>query len=110
MDFHLNSEYDFWEQKSMGQVSGKISCKELEIGEFSMDAISVKSEVWENNTLSVGLSGVVATTESYWFHIQDGHKVEKISGTGISAASAFTGEEDMLMIEVEFLRKTAPWK
>lgn len=91
--------FDFWKQEFMGIVSGKFSCHQLDTGNcqiialrtlqpnpqflassrhVSMDAVSVKSQIWQDNELTLEISAVKGTSESYWFHIPEKYSVKKV--------------------------------
>ncbi len=80
--------FDFWAQKYLGIVTKTMEVPALKLGEcqalcfreakshpqflassrhVSMDAVSVQKQTWNNATLTVSLTGVPGTTETYWF-------------------------------------------
>lgn len=96
---HEYTAFDFWAQEYLGRVSGHLKCKELDLGScqiialcpvqehpqliassrhVSMDAVSVKSQLWKNNELIVNIKGVPGTVEYYWFHVPAKYVVESV--------------------------------
>lgn len=95
-EYHV---FDFWRQEYIGVVSGEVGVRELALGEcqilafkkvkdlpsfiassrhVSMDAVSVKKTEWDENCLTVSLTGVQCTTEKYWFAIPADMNVLKV--------------------------------
>lgn len=128
---NLNKEdsyyaFDFWSQKNMGIVKDSISCKMLNIGEcqiiglrkvkdipqfiassrhVSMDAISVKKELWTENELCIYLEGVVGTTEAYYFAIPERFILSEVSIEDAQCEHEMI--DDLLKVKVEFIGKEA---
>ena len=121
--------FDFWKQEYLGVVTGKIFCRELNLGEcqilalkkvqeipqfiassrhVSMDAVSVKDIVWSDNQLSVSLEGVIGTKESYYFAVPENYQNTGIEMTG--AVGRTYQNETLLCVEVEFAEKKADLK
>lgn len=113
--------FDFWAEKYLGRVYGKMACKSLELGHcqivslrevlprpqfmastrhISMDAVSVKSESWENNELKIELEGVPGTKETYWFHAPAGFTASEVTWEG--TAASFNANGEVTAVEVGF--------
>ena len=97
--------YDFWKQKYLGEIKGKLHWNALAFGHtevialreklarpqfiastrhVSMDAESVKDIVWEDTFLRLKLKCVPNTEETYVFRVPEGYsfvKTECIGGT-----------------------------
>ena len=103
--------FDFWKQRYMGVVRGRLDVPKIELGHcqivalrealdrpqflassrhVSMDAISLKSQQWADNTLTFGIEGVCGTTETYWVHVPKGYRLAEVAGDGLQAK---TGRE-----------------
>jgi hypothetical protein len=99
--------FDFWREEYLGHISGAIDLPELPLGHcqiialrraldrpqflastrhVSMDAISLKSQSWQDGTLTLGLEGVAGTTETYWIHVPKGFEVKTVAGNGLAAS------------------------
>lgn len=113
--------YDFWDQKYIGIVSGKIACRKLELGScqilsfteitdipqmiastrhVSMDAVSVSSISWNNSVLRTDIVGVKGTKESYIFYVP-----KRLSVSDITCNCNVEYEmlsEDILKISLDF--------
>lgn len=89
--------FDFWRQEYLGVVCGEIQCRPLEIGccqivglrevtgipqliassrHVSMDAVSVREELWEeeSGTLTLSLEGISGTTQSYFIAVPEAYR------------------------------------
>ncbi|HOM72759.1 MAG TPA: alpha-galactosidase [Armatimonadota bacterium] len=98
--------FDFWKQEYLGCVRGALDCSELKLGHcqiialrpalehpqflsssrhVSQDAISLKSQRWENGNLALEIEGVCGTTETYWIHAPKGYEVSNVNGLGLTA-------------------------
>jgi len=110
--------FDFWAQQYLGRVSKRIKCKELDVGccqvlsfspvlnhpqliassrHVSMDAVSIKSQSWTDNVLSLDLLGVPKTTETYWFHCPEGF----VLGNACCKGAVLKAGQDKELISVE---------
>lgn len=113
--------FDFWEKKYLGRNKVSINCKALELGNcqiisltevkeypqviastrhVSMDDISIKSQVWDNNKLIVELEGVKNTNENYYFHIPKGYEVKGLISTNVNITYEVCDE--LLTVSVGF--------
>lgn len=113
--------FDFWEKKYLGRYKNQISCKALDLGHcqvmsctevkehpqviastrhVSMDDISIKSQTFENNLLSLDIEGVTNSKEEYFFHIPKGYTVKKVKST--SANINYSLSDEILTIEIDF--------
>ena len=96
-----NKEYlafDFWKQKYLGRISKAIKLPKLKLGHcqiislrpvlnhpqflsssrhVSQDAISLKSQEWKDNKLTLTIEGVSGTSETYWIHVPDGYMIKE---------------------------------
>lgn len=93
--------FDFWAEQYLGIVSGSIDVPTLELGScqviafrelgdhpqflastrhVSMGAVSVKKQTWAGETLTLELSGVPGTTETYWLHCPGAWKLNSVDG------------------------------
>ena len=98
--------FDFWQQKFLGKISGKIKLGPLSLGNcqvialhrcknrpqlisssrhVSQDAVSVKEEDWKNNSLILHLKGIPNTKEIYWIHLPAGFDIASLEGQGLTA-------------------------
>jgi hypothetical protein len=108
--------FDFWAEKFIGRVNGRLSVPELDLGHcqiislrevlpypqfiastrhISMDAVSVKSEKWAANSercLTVELTGIPGTTETYWFHAPVGWVLTEVAADGATVSHEKEGE------------------
>lgn len=121
--------FDFWAEKYLGRVSGSIACRALDLGHcqivslreilprpqlmassrhISMDAVSVKSENWDGNELTLELEGVRGTRETYWFHAPAGFGVSEVIGEGIAAS--FTVDGEAVAVVVDFTAESGTLK
>jgi hypothetical protein len=101
--------FDFWKQKYMGVVRGTIKVPKLELGHcqivalrkaldrpqflassrhVSMDAVSLKSQAWSGDTLTLGIEGVCGTSETYWIHVPKGYTLATAVGDGLEAKTS----------------------
>jgi hypothetical protein len=99
--------FDFWQERYVGRVHGEIDCLPLDLGHcqilavrpaldrpqflsstrhVSQDAISVKSQTWADQTLTLQLEGVCGTTETYWIHAPGRFDVTDVVANGLGAA------------------------
>ena len=95
--------FDFWEEKYLGVISGKLPCRELDLGccqiialkqvqdvpqflastrHVSMDAVSVKDVRWKDGRLSVVLQGQPGISAAYYFTVPAGYDFKRIEMTG----------------------------
>lgn len=95
--------FDFWGEKYLGVVSGKLPCRKLDLGccqiialrkmkdvpqflastrHVSMDAVSVKSARWKDGKLSVILQGQPGMSAVYYFAAPAGYEFKRIEMTG----------------------------
>lgn len=116
--------FDFWKQCFLGTVKGEIPCGSLEIGQcqivalhrcmeipqliassrhVSMDAVSVKRNLFHDNLLELSLEGVPGTSESYYIHVTHNFAFRETAADGGSIVSRQQGE--LLRLDVEFERK-----
>jgi len=121
--------FDFWAERYLGRVSGKFHVPGLDLGHcqilslrqvlsrpqflastrhISMDAVSVKSETWADRQLTVELSGIPGTKETYWFHVPLGYVLTEVCADGITASHKQLGE--IVSVEVEFTADTGAIK
>lgn len=112
--------FDFWEQKCLGVVSGSITCRALELGccqiiglrrvkdipqfiastrHVSMDAISVQKTEWDNGCLSVSLSCVPGSEETYYFAVPLGYIVKEVRTEG--AECSWNCDQPMVSVQVK---------
>ena len=104
--------FDFWSEKYLGVVSGKLAAKELSVGEcqivalrkvqrqpqfiastrhVSMDAVSVLSCEWSDEMLTLKLKGVPGYTERYYF-CGNGRSLQNARGEGADITFDTGGE------------------
>lgn len=90
--------FDFWKEKYLGVVTGKLACEALELGccqiiglrevqempqflastrHVSMDAVSVKKNVWEDSTLTLSIEGAENMEASYFFYVPEGYTLQE---------------------------------
>ncbi|MGL5694897.1 MAG: alpha-galactosidase, partial [Peptostreptococcaceae bacterium] len=114
--------FDFWEKKYLGRNKNDIACKELELGNcqvisltevknhpqviastrhVSMDDVSIKSQKYDKNTLSLEIEGVKSTTEEYFFHVPNVFEIKSI--VGINMNVSYEQNEELLTVKVEFM-------
>ena len=95
--------FDFWTEKYLGLISGSLVVPPLELGScqvialreasdhpqflactrhVSMGAVSVERQTWEGETLTLELSGVPQTTETYWLHTPPGWELAAVEAEG----------------------------
>jgi len=98
---------DFWRQQYLGRVRGGLDCPALPLGHcqvvalrarldrpqllgssrhVSQDAVSVESQTWSGDTLTLGLLGVAGTTETYWVHVPAGWRLAAADGAGLTVS------------------------
>jgi hypothetical protein len=119
--------FDFWQERYVGRIRGEIDCPALELGHcqllairpvldrpqflsstrhVSQDAVSVKTQSWVPNRLSLRLEGVSGTRETYWIHIPRGFSVAAIAGdrldATVGASQADPADGCALAIHVDF--------
>lgn len=119
--------FDFWKQEFVGRVRGEIDCPALPLGHcqilairqaldrpqflsssrhVSQDIVSVRSQSWRSNELTLELEGVSGTSETYWIHVPPRNSIANISGENVMCEAgkpAATGGPDAaLPIRVEF--------
>jgi hypothetical protein len=126
--------FDFWAQRFLGIASETLEVPALKLGEcqvlcfrevksrpqflacsrhVSMGAASVKSQEWKDNTLTVILTGVPGSTETYWFDCTPRwqHTAIEVEGAGIKQDHAPCG---VLALDVIFnepqARVAIQWK
>ncbi len=116
--------FDFWAQKSLGKVSRYINCQPLELGHcqilalvpvknepqflassrhVSMDAISVEKIQWLENKLTLDITGVPGTTETYWFHAPTGFNLKSVKSGEFNAA--WDQKAEIIKVDIEFKAK-----
>ncbi|MGB4184738.1 MAG: hypothetical protein WBJ73_05470 [Caldicoprobacterales bacterium] len=114
--------FDFWEQKFLGIVDSHITLKALKLGHcqvivlraiedapclvasdrhVSMDAVSIISEQYDENVLTISLNGVKGYRFNYWLYIPEGMKVKTISYEGCNIN--YDAKEELGKLEVDFL-------
>jgi len=98
--------FDFWAEEYLGVVRGSLDLPEIKLGHcqiislrealarprflsstrhVSQDAISLKSQSWDDGKLTLGLEGVSGSTETYWVHAPKGFQVCGVEGSGLEA-------------------------
>lgn len=91
--------YDFWEQKYLGIVTGKMVCKALELGccqiiglrkvqdvpqflassrHVSMDAVSVTESIWKDHVLTLKIAGAKGMKETYTIVVPKGYQFKEV--------------------------------
>lgn len=91
--------FDFWEQKYLGIVKGTMACRALELGccqiiglrevqenpqflastrHVSMDAVSVKKNLWTDSILDLSLEGAENMEVSYYFYVPEGYTLQEV--------------------------------
>jgi hypothetical protein len=124
--------FDFWAEKFIGRVNGRLSVPDLDLGHcqiislrevlphpqfiastrhISMDAVSVKSEKWAANSercLTVELTGVPGTAETYWFHAPVGWVLTEVTADG--AAVSYEKEGELITASTQFKRENVTLK
>lgn len=116
--------FDFWQQEFLGIIKGEINVKPLELGccqiiglrpilgrpqfigssrHVSMDAVSLKSQMWHNRDLTLEIEGVPGSEEDYWIHIPEGFDLKKIESD--NAEFAIFEENDILRIRLKFKKE-----
>ena len=122
-EYHV---FDFWAQEYLGIVSGQVTCGELELGHcqilsllpvlerpqfvatsrhLSMGAVSLRSESWGDNTLTLALAGIVGDTKSIWVSLPEGFALPHLSGENVWLHGHVDGR--ILKIDVSFQQNTA---
>ncbi|HUU99019.1 MAG TPA: hypothetical protein VM487_25075 [Phycisphaerae bacterium] len=119
--------FDFWKQEYLGRFAGELDCPELPLGHcqilgiraaldrpqllsssrhVSQDAVSVKTQSWTDNELTLGLEGVCGTRETYWVHVPPGFEFATVTGENLKPQAgrlkAEGGHDGALPIQVEF--------
>jgi len=119
--------FDFWNQAFVGRVRDEIECPALPLGHcqvialrpaldrpqivsssrhISQDAISIKQQEWADNALTLTLSGVCGTSETYWLHVPAEWTLADIGGDGIGAEAGSLAKADSgdvaLPVRVDF--------
>jgi hypothetical protein len=69
----------------------------------SMDAVSVRTHDWTGNTLTLRLTCVPQTTETYWFHMPKSFATPSVAAKGASTEIVVEGE--IVAIKVTAKRK-----
>jgi hypothetical protein len=106
--------FDFWAERYLGIVAREIEVPGLAVGccqviglrevrdrpqflastrHVSMDAVSVTTQTWDGDTLTIELAGVPDTTETYWFHRPERWRLESVEATGAEPSHIGSGEE-----------------
>lgn len=106
--------FEFWTERFLGTVSGALDVPALEVGDtqvialrealdmpqflastrhVSMDAISLKAQTWQGNTLRLTIEGVPGTSETYWLHCPEGWKLNAADADGATVAETETQGE-----------------
>ncbi|MBN1918155.1 MAG: alpha-galactosidase [Verrucomicrobia bacterium] len=101
--------FNFWSQRFLGTVSATIEVPALEAGDtqvialreakdgpqflastrhVSMDAVSVKTQTWKDQTLLLTIEGVPGTSETYWLHRPKGWKLDALEADGADVTEA----------------------
>jgi len=120
-DYHV---FDFWEQKYLGRASKTIYCRDLKLGycqilglrkvedhpqfisssrHISMDAISIISEVWNENMLTLELTGIADSWEDYWIYIPEGYTF--INADSQNGDVSWSYGKDIVQLHVHFTEK-----
>jgi len=118
LDYHV---FDFWEQKYLGRKSETIDCRALNLGHcqilglrkveehpqliassrhISMDAVSVISEIWNENVLTIELTGIVDSCEDYWIYIPESYAL--INVNSLNGNVSWNHKGDVVQIHVRF--------
>ena len=113
--------FDFWDKKYLGKVSKYLETRALELGDcqvvsltelkdhpqviassrhVSMDAISIKNQVWEDNALMLQLDTIKGTEESYWFHVPEEYIIDDIKCS--NAYVKYTSRNNLLKVDISF--------
>ena len=111
--------FDFWAEQYLGVVSGTIDVPALELGScqviafrelsdhpqflactrhVSMGAISVQKQTWHEGTLTLELTGVPGTTETYWVHCPPGWKFDAAIGDGADVSTKSPDDEALALL------------
>lgn len=114
--------FDFWAEEYLGTVSDSMEVPSLELGScqviafrelqdhpqflactrhVSMGAISVKKQIWAEGTLTLELTGIPQTMETYWLHCPDAWKLVDVSGEGADV-SVRSSNRELLELLVHF--------
>jgi hypothetical protein len=117
--------FDFWAEEFLGTFTAGVPCRALALGHcqilafvpaapevqllastrhISMDAISVTDLRSSGGCTCATLTGVVDTTETYWFHLPPNARARSVTLNG--AAAAFTQTGSVLTVPVTFLETT----
>lgn len=124
--------FDFWEGKYLGTVTGKLACRELELGccqivalrevqdvpqflastrHVSMDAVSVSDVRWEKDRLVLSLKGAPKMRAKYYFTVPEGYEFQKaeIKGGNVEDISVENGTDKnkVLCISITYIEKNA---
>ncbi|HEY3377091.1 MAG TPA: alpha-galactosidase [Armatimonadota bacterium] len=115
--------FDFWAQQYRGRVSGAIPVEALPLGHcqllgvravlehpqflassrhISMDAVSVQDERWADDTLTLELTGVQDTEETYWIWLPEGWALRAVAAEQVTVVAEAQGE--LLPVRVRFDR------
>jgi hypothetical protein len=74
-----------------------------------MDAISLKEQSWENDTLNLAIEGVGGTRETYWIHVPHAFRSAGIKCVNVKSAVGETQADDAggqaIAVEVTFPRQ-----
>lgn len=111
-----NSKYiafDFWKQKALGIVENSLEVEALSLGccqvigmrevldrpqfmastrHVSMDAVSLQSQTWDNNTLILYLDDVAGTYIEYSFHVPAEYELFEAEAQNADCSVLETGE------------------
>jgi hypothetical protein len=107
--------FDFWKEAYLGRVRGEIGCPALDVGHcqvlavrpaldhpqllsstrhVSQDAVSVISQSWQDDKLSLVLEGVRGTTETYWMHAPRAFELCTLDGEGLKVTAGKTTPDE----------------
>lgn len=112
--------FDFWEQKYLGIVTGKLACRALELGccqiialrevqevpqflastrHVSMDAVSVKKNVWTDHVLELSIEGAENMEISYYFYVPEGYTLKEVKANG--AECKYSQEDAVVRVDMK---------
>ena len=117
--------FDFWAQKFLGEVTGKIEVPELKYGDgqvfcfrektgrpqflastrhVSMDAVSVTDIREEKSSLTLKLDLPVGDEEKYFFYVPNGSAVKEVKAKGCEA-KVESAENSLATVSVKATEK-----
>ncbi|MFC7680659.1 hypothetical protein [Paenibacillus sp. GCM10028914] len=117
--------FDFWEQQYLGTYRNEVPVRSLVVGHcqllaikavqehpmllassrhVSMDAVSVRSEHWESEKLSmtVVLKGITQTVENYWFYVPHNFAIEDFKCLGATGELAIGPQPELVKLSLHF--------